>query len=68
MWKLSSTDQSEIARNSVLQSGWEERFKKYFLGEEHSDMIMTNVPVIRLKFREETLAAAIDEIKQYSTA
>ena len=33
VWKLSSTDICEIARNSVLQSGVEDRFKRHFLGE-----------------------------------
>jgi AMP deaminase len=63
VWKFSSTDQNEIARNSVLQSGWEKRFKKHFLGDDFADTTMTNVPVIRLKYREETLAAAINDIK-----
>jgi AMP deaminase len=49
VWKLSSTDQCEIARNSVLQSGWEDDFKKHFLGEDYSDICQTNVPKIRLR-------------------
>jgi AMP deaminase len=32
VWKLSSVDLCEIARNSVLQSGLEYRFKRHFLG------------------------------------
>lgn len=68
VWKLSSTDQSEIARNSVLQSGWEMRFKKHFLGEHLNDPTMTNVPIIRLKYREETLAACMDEVKKNAAA
>ena len=34
VWKLSSVDMCEIARNSVLQSGLEYRFKRHFLGSE----------------------------------
>lgn len=71
VWKLSSTDQCEIARNrlvrqilcffisfkimpasnlcSVIQSGWEDVYKRHFLGEGYSDMRETNVPIIRLR-------------------
>jgi adenosine deaminase len=35
VWKLTSADQCEIARNSVLQSGWEDRFKLHFLGKDY---------------------------------
>lgn len=49
VWKLSATDQCEIARNSVLQSGWEDDFKKHFLGEDYADICQTNVPKIRLR-------------------
>ena len=35
VWKLSSTDICEIARNSVLQSGFEPPFKSHFLGESY---------------------------------
>uniref|UniRef100_A0A7S2V8T3 AMP deaminase n=1 Tax=Fibrocapsa japonica TaxID=94617 RepID=A0A7S2V8T3_9STRA len=62
VWKLSPVDQCEIARNSVLQSGWEERYKRHFLGDhfrlpgaQGNDIRMTNVPDIRLQYRDETL-------------
>jgi AMP deaminase len=62
VWKMSSTDQCEIARNSVLQSGFEARFKRHFLGDsfdqpwaEGNDIRQTNVPNIRLRYRQETL-------------
>lgn len=66
VWKLSATDQCEIARNSVLQSGWERRFKMHFLGKDYSDIRETNVPIIRLMYRKETLETEIDHILQYS--
>ena len=63
VWKLSSVDMCEIARNSVLQSGLEYRFKRHFLGREFhrpgalgNDIRQTNVPNIRLQFRAEQLA------------
>ncbi|CAM9554260.1 unnamed protein product [Phaeothamnion confervicola] len=62
VWKLSSVDVCEIARYSVLQSGFEVRFKKHFLGDDYAllgaegnDIRQTNVSDIRLKFRHETL-------------
>ncbi len=63
VWKLSSCDMCEIARNSVLQSGFEYPFKKHFLGDsyfEHpkpqgNNIELTNVPMIRSMYRYETL-------------
>ncbi|CAJ1953637.1 unnamed protein product [Cylindrotheca closterium] len=59
---LSMTDMMEIARNSIMQSGFKEEFKEKYLGknfrkgatfcDEHS----THVPLIRAKFRAEHLA------------
>lgn len=53
----------ELARNSVLQSGWEMEIKRHWLGPEfylpgpRGNVIhKTNVPDIRLRFREETLS------------
>lgn len=62
VWKFSPTDQCEIARNSVLQSGWEADFKRHFLGDDYQDIQETNVPLIRLKYRAETLAAEKQDI------
>eukprot|EP00536_Pseudo-nitzschia_multiseries_P004125 jgi/Psemu1/187339/e_gw1.67.169.1 len=59
---LSMTDMMEIARNSVLQSGFEEEFKEKYLGKEYRkgvtfcDEQLTHVPLIRAKFRAEHLA------------
>ncbi|KAJ3291268.1 AMP deaminase [Borealophlyctis nickersoniae] len=62
IWKLSSTDMCEIARNSCLQSGWELKLKKHWLGETCNahgpagNVIQkTNVPNIRLAYRYQTL-------------
>ena len=38
VWKLSSVDHCEIARNSVLQSGYEHRFKQHFLGSRYDEV------------------------------
>jgi AMP deaminase len=53
---------SEIARNSVLQSDFEHRFKAHFLGNNYwirgvagNDLRQTNVPSIRIQFRADLL-------------
>ena len=35
VWKLSAIDMSEIARNSVLQSGFEQQYKAHFIGNNY---------------------------------
>lgn len=67
VWKLSSSDLCELARNSVLQSGFEACIKTRWLGhhwykagEEGNDISRTNVPSIRLCYRYETL---LEELK-----
>lgn len=71
VWKLSSCDMCEIARNSVLQSGFEYPFKKHFLGDEYfehpkpsgNNIELTNVPSIRIMFRYEALCGEIQFLK-----
>ncbi|XP_015231598.1 PREDICTED: AMP deaminase 2-like isoform X2 [Cyprinodon variegatus] len=62
VWKLSSCDMCELARNSVLMSGFSHRIKSYWLGPsyykegpESNDIRRTNVPDIRVAYRFETL-------------
>lgn len=62
LWKLSTCDLCEIARNSVLQSGLSHQEKKHFLGPnylqdgpEGNDIRRTNVAQIRMSYRFETL-------------
>ena len=62
VWKMSSTDLCEIARNSVLQSGYEPAWKRHFLGEHYAEpgsqgneIRLTNVPDIRVRYRQELL-------------
>ncbi|KAH9773675.1 AMP deaminase [Citrus sinensis] len=61
VWKLSSCDLCEIARNSVYQSGFSHMAKSHWLGNkffirgpEGNDIHKTNVPNIRIEFRHET--------------
>lgn len=59
---LSLTDISELARNSVLQAGFEDSWKRQWLGDNYArgvtfcDEHKTHVPLIRAKFRSEHLA------------
>lgn len=62
LWKLSTCDLCEIARNSVLQSGLSHQEKKHFIsphylqdGPEGNDIRRTNVAQIRMAYRYETL-------------
>lgn len=61
VWKLSSCDLCEIARNSVYQSGFSHVAKLHWLGSkfllrgpEGNDIHKTNVPHMRIAFRDET--------------
>lgn len=62
VWKLSNTDMCEIARNSVLQSGFEHKTKQHWIGANYelrgtngNTTATTNVPDIRVAFRDEVL-------------
>ncbi|KAJ1984547.1 AMP deaminase [Dimargaris verticillata] len=62
IWKLSSSDMCEMARNSVLQSGFEHRLKAHWLGKSFlqpgpmgNNMQKTNVPNTRVTYRHNTL-------------
>ncbi|XXG39706.1 hypothetical protein AAC387_Pa01g0594 [Persea americana] len=59
VWKLSSCDLCEIARNSVLQSGFSHALKSHWIGPMYykrgpdgNDIHKTNVPHIRIEFRD----------------
>ncbi|KAG0305348.1 AMP deaminase [Linnemannia gamsii] len=73
IWKLSGADMCEISRNSVAQSGWENRIKKHWIGKQWylpgipgNDMAKTNVPNIRVAFRYETLREELNMLQEYS--
>lgn len=67
IFKMSSTDLCELARNSVLMSGFEQQIKVKWLGQNchlsgpaGNDIQKTNVPNIRLAYRYQTL---MEEVK-----
>ena len=62
LWMRSSVDLCEVAYNSVLQSSFEPSVKAFWIGAEYrkggvagNDMHRTNVPHLRLLFRERAL-------------
>lgn len=73
IYKLSGVDMCELAKNSVQQSGWEWQIKKHWLGKkfmlrgvEGNDIEKTNVPDIRVNYREETLSSELDLVEYYT--
>ncbi|KAK0083900.1 hypothetical protein PV325_007963 [Microctonus aethiopoides] len=69
VWKLSSCDMCELARNSVLMSGFPHKSKQYWLGPNYTkegvagnDITRTNVPDIRVAYRYETLLDELSNI------
>jgi len=69
VWKLSSVDMCELARNSVMMSGFTDSVKKRWLGPnykkegvEGNDVKKTNVPDIRVAYRYDTWAYELELI------
>ncbi|KAF6212286.1 hypothetical protein GE061_012808 [Apolygus lucorum] len=69
VWKLSSCDMCELARNSVLMSGFPHEMKQIWLGPNYTkegvagnDISRTNVPDVRVAFRTETLLDELSNI------
>lgn len=55
IYRLSSIDTCELAKNSVLQSGFELEVKKRWLGDDLQTIAKTNVPKRRTDFRYQSL-------------
>lgn len=73
IYKLSGVDMCELAKNSVHQSGWEWEIKKHWLGKkfmlpgvEGNDIEKTNVPDMRIGYREETLRSELQMVDYYT--
>jgi len=69
VWKMSSCDMCELARNSVIMSGFSHKVKQHWLGPNYSrngvpgnDISRTNVPDIRIAYRHETLLEELSNI------
>ncbi|ANB14693.1 AMP deaminase [Sugiyamaella lignohabitans] len=73
IYKLSNVDMCELARNSVIQSGFEAALKKHWIGKTYTlrgpkgnVMEKTNVPNVRLAYREETFLHEVGLIERYT--
>ena len=73
IYKLSNVDMCELARNSVLQSGWEAQIKRHWIGKDFekagidgNDVEKTNVPNIRINYRYETLSTELELVEHYA--
>ncbi|KAF9242614.1 AMP deaminase [Melanogaster broomeanus] len=69
IYKLPQSSLAELARNSVIQSGFEMEVKRHWLGQEWylpgaagNDIHKTNVPDIRLAYRQQTLVEELEMI------
>ncbi|KAH0831958.1 AMP deaminase [Lanmaoa asiatica] len=67
IYKLPQSSLAELARNSVVQSGFEMEVKRHWLGQEWylagaagNDIHKTNVPDIRLAYRHQTLVEELE--------
>lgn len=73
-WGFSEVDISEIARNSVLQSGFSHKQKQQWVCDDYTsdgivgnDFIKTNIPNIRINFRHETYKSEISNLKRLTS-
>ncbi|PHH68401.1 hypothetical protein CDD82_593 [Ophiocordyceps australis] len=72
IYKLSSVDMCELAKNSVKQSGYEASIKRQWLGPDFdkpgmagNTMAKTNIPDRREEFRYHTLLQERDVLRRY---
>ncbi|KAK3686600.1 AMP deaminase [Vermiconidia calcicola] len=73
IYKLTAIDMCELAKHSVVQSGFEHSVKQRWLGPNYhlpgvagNDMAKVNVPNIREAFRHETLLQELAMIERYT--
>lgn len=72
IWKLSSCDQCEIARNSVLMSNYSKEEKEQWLGVYEvdgrlvNDHTKTNVPPTRFKYRAMRISEEYKILQKYA--
>ncbi|THU95467.1 AMP deaminase [Dendrothele bispora CBS 962.96] len=69
IYKMPQSSLAELARNSVIQSGFEMEVKRHWLGHQWylpgaagNDINKTNVPNMRLAYRHQTLLDELDLI------
>ena len=74
IYKLSAVDMCELAKHSVMQSGFEHSVKQRWLGPGYNlpgaagnNVAKTNVPNIREAFRHEVLMQELAMVSRYTT-
>ena len=74
IYKLSAVDMCELAKHSVMQSGFEHVIKERWLGRGYrangsdgNEVAKTNVPDIREDFRERTLEEEREMVHRYTS-
>jgi len=74
MWKFTTTDLCEFARTSILISGFDSEIKKKYSGQNYdkafvdgNDVLLTNIPNIRLKFRQDCWEQEVDYVTYLET-
>ena len=68
VYKLSTADLSEIARNSVLQSGFPKSLKRHWVGGSkmfENNPYQSNVPDVRIQFRKDALESELEMVYKY---
>ena len=75
IYKLNAVDMCELAKNSVVQSGFEHTIKQRWLGSDYhlpgvagNNVAKTNIPNIRQAYRHETLLQEFSMIEHYTAA
>ena len=73
IYKLNAVDMCELAKNSVIQSGFEHAIKQRWLGSNYhlpgvagNNVAKTNIPNIRQAYRNETLLQEFSMIERYT--
>ncbi|KZT11831.1 AMP deaminase [Laetiporus sulphureus 93-53] len=74
IYKLPQSSLAELARNSVIQSGFEMELKRHWLGQywylpgaAGNDINKTDVPNLRLEYRRQTMVEELSMINGAST-
>ncbi|KAG9037016.1 AMP deaminase [Tulasnella sp. JGI-2019a] len=73
IYKFPQSSLAELARNSVIQSGFEMEIKRHWIGQQWympgaagNDINKTNVPDIRLAYRHQTLMDELSMLREGS--
>ncbi|KAJ1785245.1 AMP deaminase [Coemansia sp. RSA 2399] len=66
IWKYTSVDMCELAKNSVIQSGFSKEDKERWVGGSGPETEKTNIPESRLEYRRATLGREKSKVLEMS--